>query len=267
MVHELARNCFPENLSSLHAGEEEVRRRSIEFIEGDAELLLHLNMIERVMDLLQFIRQDYGEITDGQLIVKLLGARLFNDMGAAIRLALGGYYQAAGSHIRDMLETSFLLDYFSTDHALILSWKSADEGIRNKEFNQAKIRKALDERDGFTEAKRYEHYKLLSSVASHPTFDGFGMLRPQAGADAHMGPFFVKGLLSATAQELVKVAVISSGCFRQFFKPSNVVQYRASIAHLESISHWSGAVFGKALDQRQFHELRELLTAIEADGP
>ncbi|MEH7907420.1 hypothetical protein V7798_07550 [Rhizobium laguerreae] len=265
MDDEIPPNSFPENLSSLHVGEEEVRRRSIEFIEADHDLLLHLNMIERVMDMLQFIRQDYEEKSEGQLIVKLLGARLFNDMGAAIRLALGGYYQAAGSHIRDILETSFLLDYFSTDQALIQDWKNADEGTRNKEFNQAKIRKVLDSRDGFTEAKRYEHYKLLSSVAGHPTFGGFGMLRPEAGADAHMGPFFVKGLLSATTQELVKVAVISSGCFRQFFKPSNVVQYRASVAHLEAISHWSGSVFGKELDQSQFRELRDLLAAVEAD--
>lgn len=151
----MAGNKIPENLGFLHSGEEAARGKSIDFIEGHEDLLRHVCMIEMIMDLLQFYRIDYAEKDENQLIIKLLGARIFNAQGAALKLILGGYYQAAGLQIRDILETAFLLDYFSTDDALIQRWKLVSEQDRMKEFGQAKIRQALDDRDGFIEKKAH----------------------------------------------------------------------------------------------------------------
>ncbi|WEX89294.1 hypothetical protein PZN02_001857 [Sinorhizobium garamanticum] len=261
----MSKNRIPENLISLHAGEEAVSRSSLELISGDEDLLLHVLMIERVMDTLQFYRVSYDEETEEQLIVKLLGARLFNALGSAMKLLLSGYYQAAAMHIRDILETSFLLDYFSTDRQLIERWKAVPEDQRNKEFGPVVVRKALDQRDGFKEMKRAEHYKLLCKLAGHPTFEGLGMLRPAPGEDAHMGPFFVPALLVATIQELVKVGVLASGTFTHFFRPTTGEQFRASIHRLEFTSVWFKKVFGREHDAAGYESLKEMLREMEAE--
>lgn len=254
---------LPENLGFLHSGEEVARGKSIAFIEGDEDLLLHVDMIETIMDLLQFYRMDYTEKDESQLIVKLLGARIFNAQGAALKLILGGYYQAAGLQIRDILETGFLLDYFSTDDKLIQRWKVVSEQERNKEFGQAKIRQVLDDRDGFTEKKRMEHYKLLSSIAAHPTFAGFTMLRPTPGADAHIGPFYVPELLTATIQELVKVSVMAWENFKFFFKPEAIPQYRAVLRYLETSVVWIEKTYGKKMDRADIDAVRSILEELE----
>jgi hypothetical protein len=246
----MGNNKIPENLGLLHSGEEVVRGKSIDFIEEDEDLLRHVAMIEIIMDLLQFYRVDYTEKNENQLIIKLLGARIFNAQGAALRLILGGYYQAAGLQLRDILETAFLLDYFSTDDSLIQCWKSVSEQERTKEFGQAKIRQALDDRDGFTQKKRMEHYKLLSSIAAHPTFAGFTMLRPTPGAEAHMGPFYVPELLTATIQELVKVSVGAWESFKWFFKPDTIPQYHAALRYLEASCEWFEKTYEKKMDRR-----------------
>lgn len=259
----MAVDKIPENLGFLHSGEEIARRKSIDFVEESEELLRHVSMIEMIMDLLQFYRMDYAEKDENQTIIKLLGARVFNAQGAAVKLVLGGYYQAAGLQIRDILETAFLLDYFSTDGALIQRWKLVSEQERTKEFGLAKIRQVLDDRDGFTEKKRMEHYKLLSSIAAHPTFAGFTMLRPAPGADAHMGPFYAPELLGATIQELVKVSVVAWKNFKWFFKPETIPQFRATLRDLENSVEWLEQTYEKKLDRRNVEAVRSILNDLE----
>jgi hypothetical protein len=262
----MADKNIPQNLGFLHSGEEVARGKSIDFIEGNEDLLRHVGMIETIMDLLQFYRMDYAEKDENQLIIKLLGARIFNAQGAALKLICCGYYQASGLQIRDILETAFLLDYFSTDDALIQRWKLVSEQERTKEFGQVKIRQVLDNRDGFTEKRRMEHYKLLSSIAAHPTFAGFTMLRPTPGADAHMGPFYVPELLTATIQELVKVSVAAWENFKWFFKPETIQQYRATLRYLQTSVEWVEKTYGKKMDRRDIEAVRSILEELERRG-
>lgn len=262
----MTRQKLPENLNFLHSAEEIARRKSIEVIEADDVLSRHIHMIETIMDMLQFYRMDYAEENKNQLVVKLLGARIFNAMGASLKLILGGYYQAAGQQIRDILETGFLLDYFSTDQMLIQRWKMVTERERMREFNLAKIREVLDARDGFTEKRRMEHYKLLSSIAGHPTFAGFTMLRPTPGADAHMGPFFVSELLNATVQELVKAAVVGWENFKWFFKPETLAQYRAMLRYLEVSSDWLEKTYQKPVNRRDIEAVKAILLSLDVPG-
>jgi hypothetical protein len=74
--------------------------------------------------------------------------RLFNAAGASIKLALSGYYQKAFDQVRDVIETSFLVDYLSTYPAEIDEWRRADQKKRMSQFGAARIRSALDKRDG-----------------------------------------------------------------------------------------------------------------------
>lgn len=257
---------IPENLTTLHDGEELVRTRSIEMIEADEDLSRHVAMIECVMDLLQFYRVSYPHDEEDTLIVKLLGARVFNHTGAAIRLMFGGYYQAAGLQIRDILETGFLIDYFTHDQGQIQRWKTVSEDERLKEFAPAKIRKVLDERDGFTEKKRQAHYKLLSNVAGHPTYGGFAMLRPEEGAEAHMGPFFVPKMLTATIQELVKVALTAWENFSWFFKPHTLEQYEAYHHYTKMSLDWTDRTYGRQSDRTHLLAVEVIIQKLREDA-
>jgi hypothetical protein len=96
----------------------------------------------------------------------------------------------------------FLLDYFHTDKTLIAAWKGCSESDRNRQFSALKVRTTLDERDGFTEKKRMEHYQLLCRLGAHASFQGFELLRPISGGDAHCGPYFADRALDATLSEL-----------------------------------------------------------------
>jgi hypothetical protein len=254
----------PENLKSLHIGEEELRQKSLDAVQADPDNLMHFEMVECVMDYLQFVRMNHleSESDEELLIIQLLGARVFNSLAAAIKLILSGYYQAAASLLRDVLETGFLLDYFSTDRSLIQKWKQASEADRKRDFNPAKIRTALDGRDGFKERKREEHYKQLSSFAAHPTFPGLGMLRPEPKADALMGPFLAPNLLEATIQELVKVAVHAGQTCRKFFKPTTLPQYRAALYFLEKEAAWVKQVYGKDTYGKSIGEVQRMIAEL-----
>jgi hypothetical protein len=67
---------------------------------------------------------------------------------------MSGYYQASALQQRDLLETAFLLSYFQSDRALIAQWRGSDQRVRQKNFAPVVVRRALDDRDGFTERKR-----------------------------------------------------------------------------------------------------------------
>ena len=105
---------LPENLTSLHKGEEFLRSKSITSIENDENLSLHVVMIESSMDIVDYFVRQYEHQDDAQLTVQHLGIRLFNESASALKLLLSGYYQASASIQRNLLEITFLLDYFTT---------------------------------------------------------------------------------------------------------------------------------------------------------
>ena len=248
------------NLGLLHQGEESIRGLSLICIESDEGLSLNLSMVECVMDKLQFYRIEYPASTNNLLTIHLLGFRLFNAASSAIKLALSGYYQAAGLHIRDILETAFLLDYFSTDEALIERWRAiGDEGVRTREFNLAKIRIALDGRDGFTEERRKHHYKLLCELAAHPAPAGFRMLQPCPGADAQMGCFFARDLLNGTLQELAKTLLVAWENFKWYFEPETLPHFMAMLHYLELSMTWSEKTYGRPVDRQDLETVRAIV--------
>lgn len=89
--------------------------------------------------------------SDRLIAVAGLRARLFNSSSCSLKLLLSGYYQEAVSFIRDILEITFLANYFTVDDTAIDRWvKNPDE----KEFKAVNIRSALDKRGGLSEQKR-----------------------------------------------------------------------------------------------------------------
>jgi hypothetical protein len=150
------------------------------------------------------------------LTIQHLGLRLFNGGAAALKLLLAGYYQNAASHLRDVLETAFLLAYLRTDPQLIAKWREVELRKERREFEPVHVRTALDERDGFKEQKRAEHYRTLSTFA-HPNPKAFILLRPTGSKLAKPGPFHDAGLLKALLEEMGKVFVPALASYLPYF--------------------------------------------------
>lgn len=207
---------LPEDLENLHRDENDLRARSVLALNSSAASRDHLAMITTSAGLFYRLVMDSREKNENELAMLALGCRLYNSSAAALRLALTGYYQPALTMIRDMLETNFLLDYFSLDSdTLVTRWRTASPAERKKEFAPAAIRKALDKRDGFKEKKREAAYRRLCELGAHPTWNGFALIseKQEHGLTIKMGPFLNEGTLHTTIGELVKTIVQAATSF------------------------------------------------------
>ncbi len=232
-------NNFPK-IQHLHKAEEFVRAQNIDHIQSNEILSFHIHMIEKSMDLIDYFSRQYESENDEQKTIQILGLQIFNQSASALKLILSGYYHASISLNRSLLETMFLLDYFSTDNALIKEWNNNNKNSRAKgKFSPPKVRIALDNRDGFAENKRYQHYNRLCELGTHPTPVSFVMLKPIPEGDFYCGPFFAPEMIKASIEELVLVAIQIAGHFSQFFKAKKLDDYRVTISFMETQDLWN----------------------------
>jgi hypothetical protein len=106
-------NVFPQNFDLLASGEDQIRQLSKAAIEASEDLTLHATMIERAMNMLDHMSKRRPHADEDELVLQMLAARLFNSGASAMKLMMGGYYQSTVMVMRDILETTFLLDYFT----------------------------------------------------------------------------------------------------------------------------------------------------------
>ena len=150
-------SAIPERLRHLHAEEENLRKKAAEIVAGDQRFWIHLSTIKHTMDLADCLRQFPTSDEDLKLI-QMLGMRLFNAFGASIKLGLSGYGHNSALIMRDILETVFMLDFFSSNRESIKHWRLASKKSRMQNFSPAQVRKALDIRDGLQGKKRAALY-------------------------------------------------------------------------------------------------------------
>lgn len=209
---------FPENLQLLHTHEETLRLEAVRRIGSLPNMTLHFALTESAMDLFDLYRQHPSDDEDVKTM-QAIGCRVFNAFASATSLMLAGYYQSSAMLLRDILESVFLVSYFSSEPSAIARWRTVPEGKVVEEFKPVTIRMYLDRRDGFKEQKRAAAYKLLSQLAGHPTALSFAMLRPK-GMDIRNGPFLDITALEAVASEMGKLAVQIGGAYGQLLPSS-----------------------------------------------
>ncbi len=257
-------DSFPKNFDSLHKAEEFVRAQNIEHIKTNEALSFHVYMVERSIDIINYFYWQYKSENEEEKTIQILGIQIFNQVAAALKLILSGYYHASMSIKRSLLETMFLLDYFSTDPTLIIEWNKNDEKTRTKgKFSPINIRKALDKRDGFEEEKRKLHYKRLSELGTHPTPVSFIMLKPIPEGDFYCGPFFAAQMIKGSIEELVLVSSQIAGKFSQFFKPKKLEDYHIKLSFLEAQDQWNNRFYKTTSKQAEIDELKKLLKLAE----
>jgi hypothetical protein len=192
-----------DNLASLHRLEEQLREQSLAVITNDPTLSEHWTFLAQAMGAIYTFTHDHPHTSNDELTLQYLGVRLFNAAGASIKLATVGYYQKAFHQVRDILETSFLVDYLSTYPEKIDDWRRADKKNRIAQFGPGVIRNALDKRDGYTSGERKRFYDLISEAASHPTHAGIALTATGPDNLVQVGPFFDQKKLRVWLQEIV----------------------------------------------------------------
>lgn len=246
---------LPENLESLHKHEEELRSKSVLEINGDQNLKDQLVIIQESLNMIFDVTKSYKTEDKIELTIQYIGARLFNSMVTAIKLMLSGYYQNSVMLQRDIVEIGFLLDYFLSDKSKINEWKNSSTKERMNKFSPATVRKALDDRDGFEGKKRQEVYKLMSEVATHPTYAGFKLLAPDG--KVHLGPFFdakyLKHLIHELALRVPNLTVIYISHFENL--PSTFLKVR--VEYLAKIKEWAQRYLKSDLSHLDIDGLQE----------
>jgi hypothetical protein len=105
-------------------------------------------MVAEAMNAIWTFTHDHDHESEDELALQLLGIRLFNAAGASIKLALSGYYQKAFDQLRDVIETSFLVDYLSTYPAEIDEWRRADQKKRMSQFGATSLQRSAPQAPG-----------------------------------------------------------------------------------------------------------------------
>ncbi|GLH79770.1 hypothetical protein SSBR45G_46790 [Bradyrhizobium sp. SSBR45G] len=256
---------FPDNFDRLAVGEAQIRDLSRNAIIASEALSLHARMIERAMTMLDYVAKHHPHRDDDELVLQILATRLFNSSASALGLTMRGYYQAAVALMRDVLETTFLVDYLWEFPEHIAAWRTATEAERLKKFGAVTIRKALDDRDGYTERKREAHYKLLCELGTHPTFRGFGLLMAKPSNLVNVGPFFSVDSLDAVLEELAKIMVLA-GSHMRLIEERSLDDYRLLLDYLRTQAEWCEVNFRKPMDLDQIVMIEEMVAYLEQHG-
>jgi hypothetical protein len=233
--------ALPENFITLHAEEERIRLESIALIERSPAAADHVNSVHASMALIMALNQGHEPASQEERIIQYLGLRLFNSAASCIRLGFSGYYQIALAVVRDVFETVQLLDYLTTYPEKLKEWETADKKTRMSVFGPATIRKALDERDGFSAQQRKSYYDTFSEYASHPTAAGFLLVAPTG--EGQMGPFFNANYLEVVVGDLVKFMVHGASIFSHSLETQDFALLQEKVHFLEAIDEWRAKYF------------------------
>lgn len=228
-----------ENLNGLHGEEERLRALGLAAVTADPALTEHLELIGEAMDLVIILGRGFSEPNSQQQVVQLLGIRLFNAAATALKLALAGYYQAGFSLVRDLLETTHLLDYFLHDPSAVAVWQAGGAAAKKK-FQPQAVRDALDKRDGFTKGQRAEVYQRYCVYASHPTYAGVLLVAPKASGLATFGPFLDEPTLGHLLVDLARFVLHGTLVFGRHFDGCAAPEIVAAIANFHTLAQaWS----------------------------
>ncbi len=254
---------LPHNLESIHKHEEELRTRTVLEINADQNLKEQLIIIHESLNMIHDITKSYTAKDTMELTVQYLGARLFNSIIMAINLLLSGYYQGSVALQRDIVETGFLLDYFLFNKSEIEEWKNSSKKKRLDKFSPVKIRKALDDRDGFKGEKRKEIYNLMAEAATHPTYEGFKLLAPDG--KVHLGPFYDVNYLRSLINELAFRVPLFTVIYISHFEKVPTPFLKTKAEYFEKIQKWSHKYLTSKLDIT--NELEQAKLILERIGP
>ncbi len=227
---------LPENLRELFKEESRLRSLHIDVIGKSLLLQRHVKMMHDSMDVITACIRQCETKNQDSLTVQMLGLRLQSSIAASFTLTTSGYFQAAGQLVRDVTETSFLLDYFRIHPEEIAQWRAADQEARRAKYAPRKIRSVLNKNDGIVHGERDRIYKLLSTYATHPTHEGFSLNLTEDRL-GRSSPCYDDKLFRAMIEEIVRCAPQAARSFIWHFR--NFSAFTAYAAHFfNEVKQW-----------------------------
>lgn len=228
---------IPPNITELGRREAELRIQSLEAISADKMMSDHLDAVEAAMTAIMDHVRERPERSEHELIVKRLGIRLFNDLGSGLSQGLAGYYQQAWDAARDVVELQFLFDDFSGDTEKVKLWSTMTKAAREKEFKPAKVRERLDARYQHTGDGRRTAYQMLSTMASHPSPDGFVLTMPKDNL-SETGPFYEERFLRALLGDMARHGLAATVNFTTLLPAGTPAEQHAKQAFAQRGGRW-----------------------------
>ncbi|MGL4323799.1 MAG: hypothetical protein ACRCTD_07130 [Beijerinckiaceae bacterium] len=207
-----------------------------DLIAQNPDLKSHAELINGCLDFIDWLLKLQDHRDGEHLALLRLGVRCFNSCGAALRLLRCGHWQPTILVIRDLYETQFLLDLLARDATKLKAWLTLSEQERKKQFKAVSIRQALDTLDGFTEKRREERYKMLSTYGAHATPEGFGIISPDGMTN--IGPYPDQKLLKGVIEELAMVTAHAAATISPLVKPTDRDELARKLAFIEFLEAW-----------------------------
>jgi hypothetical protein len=207
----------------------------------------HCTIINATLALLSHFFNVRAANTADESSLMGLGARVYNSAAAALYLTRSGYYQTALMLLRDLIESTNLLDYFLTHKTDIVKWRTLPEKQRRKLFDPAPIRDALQARDQLPRDLRKEYYALLSECAVHATFRGVNVLAKDG--KRMVGPFSDRQLVEGVLSFLPLLVTFGAQVFLRHFDDVEDAEYLRALVTYNGIflawqqKHLPNAVF------------------------
>ncbi|MHA6688563.1 hypothetical protein [Mesorhizobium sp. A556] len=213
-----------------------------------------------------FAKRDAADLD--QETIQLLGARIFNDLASAYGQLTRGYYQLAAAILRDVMEIVYLWGWFDRDPARITEWRESDDKKRREIFAPVKVRKFLDDFDGFIEGKCGAAYKMFCESAAHATWRGFTLMRPTGGGQVVMGPFFDASLMKAVLEEMTQLAAQAGNYFAGFFDKvgEDVPALKVWLRRYVVTGEWAEKYLGRPHDRKFAAEMEAWLLQLKAQA-
>lgn len=207
---------------------------------ADVVLQKHVQMINRTLDFLDRSLRVHSHQSDDELMVHRLAIRCFNSGAAALRLARCGYYNQCISMVRDIMESTLLLDLFKREPKAIAIWRTASSTDREKNFAPVKVRlrlEDLDKQDGVGPLRRDATYKRFSTYGAHASPEGFVLISPDTMTQ--IGPFPDAARMKAMVEEIVKYLTFAGVVFAGHLPQGNVASIKLRTSFYEAASQWS----------------------------
>lgn len=206
------------------------------FVLASPEMQDHVSLINAALDLISSIPNRIEHTSDDELVVQRLIVRCFNAGASSLRLARCGYYQPAFGLVRDVIETTFLLDLFNRVPKEIKQWRTLPAKEREKRFAPFVVRKKLDDFDPGMKSLRTEIYKRFSTYASHPTPEGAAIISPDWMTK--VGPFPDETRMMSVLQELARhlsyTAIVSGSHTRD----DDIIAIELRTTYLGPLNAW-----------------------------
>jgi len=247
---------FDGVLKGLDEEASKIQSQSLIQINGNPRLSDFVSLVDSSLQTIAGINFEYETQIENEKTIQYLGCRIFNSGFAALKLGIIGFYQIGFNQIRDLVETGFLLDYFSFHPDMIQIWRESNLETRMKKFSPKNIRIELDKRDEFHEKRRGKIYQALCEFATHSNYAGFTLISQDNFVK--IGPFFDQNYLTGLLEEIILRLPIVVLYFLENFKnlPTSTLELRHDfLLKLESIQ----TGYLKRQPNSKIHEISDLL--------